>query len=339
MGYPDFVCLGFQKCGTTTLYAILKQHPQIALCRDVKEPMYYRVPVWHIVCGGTRFYNWRYFGHIQPGDTRLTGEINAGLTYGGCAKKVSRDMSPDTKLIFMMRNPVDRSYSAYRYFLARGFLPARYIRYDEEHGHAQGFDYYVHSVLDHPGRRNRVMKRQMKYVVLSQSNYATCISEYLEYFDRSNMKFVLFEEFVRDQHAACREIYEFIGVPDAPEITYDLRSNEGNERAVSPHCAKKLYWVKGLNYLFYDLCAMPRWGPKRYEQFRRYFQRVRKECLAPDPDKSKVLPETRAYLMNYFDEEICRTEKLTGRDLHGVWGSRPAPSSGGAVGLATGAGT
>ncbi len=122
-------------------------------------------------------------------------------------------------------------------------------------------------------------------------------------------------------------------------MTYNLRSNEGNERAVSPFCAKKLYWVKGMNYLFYDLCAMPCWGPKRYEQFRRYFQRVRKECLAPDPDKSKVLPETRAYLMGYFDSEICRTEELTGRDLHSVWGVRPAPSSGGAVGLATGAET
>ena len=37
---PDFICIGFQKCGTTSLYDLLKQHPNVYLTEDVKEPMF-----------------------------------------------------------------------------------------------------------------------------------------------------------------------------------------------------------------------------------------------------------------------------------------------------------
>lgn len=48
---PDFVCIGFQKCGTTTLYDLLKQHANIYLTEDVKEPMFYRVPGFRQILG------------------------------------------------------------------------------------------------------------------------------------------------------------------------------------------------------------------------------------------------------------------------------------------------
>ncbi len=317
MGYPDFVCMGFQKCGTTTLYQLLKQHPQVALCRDVKEPMYYRVPLWSIM--GRRFYRWRYFGHIEEGETRLLGEVNAGLTYGGCARKIKRDFDPDTKMIFMMRNPVDRSYSAYRYFLARGFLPASVFHYDKAHGHAEGFDHYVRSILQDDRKRSQIMKKRMKYIVLSQSNYAACIGEYLDTFDLHNMKFVIFEEFVHDEHTACRDIYDFLGIGDVQDIDYHVKSNEGAECAVSWLRAKQFWLAKGTNYCLYDLCYAMRWMPGFYRKFRRYYRDVREKTLLRDMDKSKVLPRTRDYLMAYFDADIRKLESLTGRNLRDIW--------------------
>ncbi|MCD8018541.1 MAG: sulfotransferase domain-containing protein [Clostridiales bacterium] len=319
MGYPDFVCMGFQKCGTTTLYDILKQHPQIALCRDVKEPMYYRIPFIDILGGGKLFYRKRYFGHLDPEDTRLKGEINAGLTFNGCERKLNRDMPKDAKMIFMMRNPVTRSYSAYKYFLARGFLPASYVEYDEQFGHTEGFDYYVHSVLDDPRKRKRVMKKRQTYLVLSQSNYAACISEYLQDFDIENMKFVIFEEFIKDQQAACRDIYDFLGIDDAPGIDYNVKSNETNERTVSSLRSKYFMVVKGCNYAMHDLLSMTHWAPKVFVRFRKYYRSVRSKCMIVDKDKSKVMPKTYEYLMQYFDADIRKLEKITGRDLRSIW--------------------
>ncbi len=323
MNYPDFVCMGFQKCGTTSLYTLLSHHPDIALCRDVKEPMYYRVPLASTIGLGKLYYKHRYFGHIKRGDKRLLGEINAGLTFSGCARKLSKNMPSSTKMIFMMRNPVDRSYSAYKYFLARGFLPMNIIAADKKFGHAKGFDIYVHSVLDNPKKRGCIMKKRMKYLVFSQSNYGACVSEYLSAFQLKNMHFMIFEEFVQDEHTACRRLYDFLGIADDANISYNAKSNESNEQVISPLKAKYFWLIKGVHYFFYDLIAMPHWAPKLYDRFASYYKRVRRSTLMRDTDKSKVLPQTRAYLMKYYHADIRRMEGLCGRDLRKIWCVEP----------------
>ncbi len=318
---PDFICMGFQKCGTTTLFEILNQHPQVALCRDVKEPMYYRVPVASFI-GRGRFYRWRYFGHIEEGDPRLVGEVNAGLTFTHCARKLARDLDHDTKMIFMMRNPVDRSYSAYKYFLARGFLPNEAVEADARMGHAQGFDAYVHGVLDDPRRRGKIMDKRLKYLVLSQSNYATCIEEYLDCgFSRENMKFVLFEDFVRDQHAACLDLYGFLGLEEFEGINYAVRANEGKRRAVSGPKAERAKVIKGWKYFFHEFACMQRWAPNLYQRYADFCARYRAGAIVEDmAPEQKVLPETRAFLMEYFKDEIARVQQITGLNVRKAWG-------------------
>ncbi len=320
MGYPDFVCMGFQKCGTTTLWGLLNRHPQIVLCRDVKEPMYYRVPLASKLGLGSSFYKKRYFGHVQLNDIRMKGEINAGLTFNGCARKLKHHMPRNTRMIFMLRNPVDRSYSAYKYFLARGFLPRKAIREDVKYGHAEGFDRYVRRVLEDEKAREQIMEKRLKYLVLSQSNYGACVEEFFPDFHRGNMKFVLFEEFVRDEHAACLEIFDFLELEDSLDIPYGLVENSGNECTVSPRKAKWFYLVKGAHYLFYDLMAMPYWAPDLYRKFDQYYDNVRQSSLAADMDRSQVLDSTRVFLEDYFDEDVRRMEEICGRDLRSLWG-------------------
>lgn len=330
MGYPDFFCMGFQKCGTTTLYEILRQHPGTVLCRDVKEPMYYRVPFLHIL-GGRWYYRLRYFGHVKKGDPRLKGEVNAGLTFTRCAQRLRGKVSPDVKMLFLMRDPVERSYSSYKYFLTRGFLPRDAVEYDAEHGHAAGFDHYVHSVLDDPHQRGQIMKKRLRYLVFSQSNYASCIQDYLRYFDVHNMKFIFFEEFVRNQHAACREIYDFLGLPDAPAIDYNVKANEDKERPVSYRAARRVMIAKGMHYGFYEFLGMGHWAPPLYGLVRKHYQRVRQKGIVDDLDRSRVLPQTREYLLDYFGPELRALEALTGRDPGEVWNLRSSPRLGEAV--------
>ncbi len=256
---------------------------------------------------------------MDKNDKRLKGEVNAGLTYTGCARKLRRDYPHDVKMIFMLRDPVDRSYSAYKYFLARGFLPTWAYRYDEKYGHAQGFDYYVHRILDDPKQKSQIMNKRLKYLVFSQSNYGACIAEYLNGFELKNMDFVIFERFIVNEQEECKRIYDFLGVSGEGQLDRVVKSNEGNNKAVSAWRAKQLYLIKGLNYAFYDLLAMPYWAAGLYGRFKRYYKDVRKKCLAPDTDKSKILPSTRKYLMDYYSADIEKLERLTGKDLSAVW--------------------
>lgn len=313
---PDFICVGFQKSGTTTLYEILKQHTGVILCRDVKEPMYYRVKGLHAI-GGKRYYWWRYFGHVKPDESRLIGEVNAGLTFTGCAKKICRDFSAETKLIFMMRNPADRAYSAYKYFLARGFLPVRTVTEDLKYGHAVAFEHYVHEILDHHRHRQKIMRKRLKYLVFSQSNYGTCIQEFEERFPDKHL--VFFEDFIQNQKKGSEDILQFLGIDEDQGIDYTVCANEGNERAVSGWRAKQLIIVKGVRYALKEFLFMPHWAPGLYGRFEGLYGKIRKKCLVQDEDQSQMLSETRRYLNAYFAEEIKKIEKLSGRDLSEIW--------------------
>lgn len=318
--YPQFVCVGFQKCGTTTLFEILRQHPGIVLCRDVKEPMYYRVYVLRSL-GGAWYYRKRYFGHVKPwgSETRLVGEVNAGLTFTHCAEKVCRDLPPETKVLFMMRDPASRAYSAYKYFLARGYMSEDVVRDDAENGHAAAFDRYVRSVLEDPAQRGEIMQKRLKYLVLSQGNYATCIEEYLQAFPIDQIKPIFFEEFVRDQHAACLDLYDFLGIQDDPSVDYTIHGNEGSERPVNYKAAKRVQYWKGWNFGLYEFTAMPYKFPEAYQRFRTFYEDVRAQGMEYDYDRSKMLPTTRSYLQDYYNGQVRRVEELFGRDLHDLW--------------------
>ena len=82
----SFICIGFQKCGTTSLYDLLKQHSDIYLTEDVKEPMFYRVPFVRQILGRD-WYRKRYFGHLEEAgrmapDARRRASENVGLLTG-----------------------------------------------------------------------------------------------------------------------------------------------------------------------------------------------------------------------------------------------------------------
>ena len=379
----SFICIGFQKCGTTSLYDLLKQHSDIYLTEDVKEPMFYRVPFVRRILGRDWYRN-RYFGHLEEAgrmapDARrrasenvglLTGrrgsaaagasaakegntaaqekcvpssdpvqmdgssvsrgsdsqsfplypgEINAGLGFNGCARLLGKDFSPKTKLIFMMRDPADRCYSAYKYFLALGFLPMSVVADDKKRGHAAAFDSYVRSVLFNPRRRKEIMRHRMKYLCFSQGNYAYCIQEYLRYFPRENMKFVFFEEFVRDEELVTKDILDFLQIPQDPDMTWNVKSNETNFRAASPFRSKIMYLLQGTYYTTFEFLNMKRSCPGFFRNFMAFYDWTMDKCTRPETDNSKMLPSTRKLLNRYYRSQIRQVEELAGRSVPERW--------------------
>ena len=316
---PDFVGIGFQKSGTTTLFDLLAAHPELALARDVKEPMFYRVPVFYILLWPWRrkFYSWRYFGHIAPEDPRLVGEVNAGLSFNGCAKMLTRDFDHDTKLFFMMRNPVDRAYSAFKFFAALGFLPRAVITDDIDHGHAEAFDRYCRQVLDDQAAVREVDRKRMKYLCFSQGNYADLIGEYAAF---PNKHFILFEEFVKDQKGISEQLYDFLGVSSPQEgIPYGMKANETNRRAITAAKAKKRLVIKGADYVFDEFFSVSHWWPAAYALHKGRTRKAFYSCTAEDTDRTGMKPETRALLEDYYRDQKNRTAELIGRDLDDIW--------------------
>jgi hypothetical protein len=121
---PDFIIVGAQRCGTTTLHLALKTHPLVVLHRLHKGVNYFdlkydRGPDWY-----RGHFPLRAFARARtvhsPGSP-VTGESSGYYMFHPCAaERIGHDL-PGVKLIALVRDPVERAYSAHKHEHERGF--------------------------------------------------------------------------------------------------------------------------------------------------------------------------------------------------------------------------
>jgi len=120
MTLPNFLIIGAAKSGTTALYTYLKQHPEIFMSTP-KELRYFSnvssppegIPHHRAVFSLEEYKS--YFDAVT--DEKAYGESSPMYLYTpGTAERI-RTAIPDVKILAILRNPIDRAYSAYTHAL------------------------------------------------------------------------------------------------------------------------------------------------------------------------------------------------------------------------------
>ena len=108
---PDFVVVGAQKAGTTSLYRMLRKHPQIHMPRT-KELHFFDVH-WDRASSGTPTSS-------RPGRWEWRrGEATPYYLYRPMVRERMLQVLPKARIVVILRNPVDRAYSHYWHDLRR----------------------------------------------------------------------------------------------------------------------------------------------------------------------------------------------------------------------------
>lgn len=118
---PDFLIIGAQKCGTTSLYSHLSQHPNVGAAFK-KEVRYFND---HFAEGvdwyRAHFPTFRTRNRVarQGGGRFITGEGEPSYLANPAVPQRVLDLVPDVRLIVMLRDPVKRAYSHYQHRFTR----------------------------------------------------------------------------------------------------------------------------------------------------------------------------------------------------------------------------
>jgi hypothetical protein len=121
---PGFLIVGAQRCGTTSLYRALSQHPAIlkaVLHKGVHyfDTQYGRGMSWYRAHFPLKAHAWRV--QRATGMTALTFESSPYYMFHPlAAERIARDL-PGVRLLVLVRDPVERAYSAHAHESARGF--------------------------------------------------------------------------------------------------------------------------------------------------------------------------------------------------------------------------
>ena len=175
---PDFIVIGAMKCGTTSLYNYLNEHPNVVMSVE-KEPSYF----CHNYYKGLSWYK----SQFPDNDSCLIGEASTQYTKYPIHKEVPSRINallPSVKLIYVVRDPVERMLSHY--------VHAR--SHDEE---KRQISECIHTEEKNP------------YV--AYSSYAFQIKRYLEYFDNEQLLIVDSHELKNERESVLEEIFNFIG--------------------------------------------------------------------------------------------------------------------------------
>src|SRR3954470_21966259 len=121
---PNLLIVGSQRCGTTTLYRTLTQHPAVTKAVLHKGVHYFDVDYDH----GLSWYR----AHFPLRATLAARQRRLGVPpvvlesspyymfHPLAPERIARDL-PDARVIALVRDPVERAYSAHSHELARGF--------------------------------------------------------------------------------------------------------------------------------------------------------------------------------------------------------------------------
>lgn len=121
---PSFILAGAQRCGTTSLFRALIDHPAILQPVHHKGINYFDVGYqhgWPWYQGHFPLRAWASVQATRAGEEIVTFDASGYYVYHPhVADRLAQDL-PDVKVLVMLRDPVERAFSAYRHELARGF--------------------------------------------------------------------------------------------------------------------------------------------------------------------------------------------------------------------------
>lgn len=206
---PDFIIIGAQKGGTTSLYEYLSQHPDIAraLRKEIRffDEQYNKGLAWYRSFFPTFA---KCHHHLRATGQRLqTGEATPEYLFDPLVPERMRGVLPGVKLIVMLRDPVSRAYSHYQHVLRRGREP---LSFDES---VKQELQQLRSGHDQRDPHQRYGPRTHKmYSYVSRGYYAAQIRAWLRFFEKSQFLFLRSEDFYERPNDVLQRTGSFLGL-------------------------------------------------------------------------------------------------------------------------------
>lgn len=278
---PNLFVVGAMKSGTTTICSYLAEHPDIFIC-DPKEPMHFAAEVpWQ---KGNSEYLRLYEG---AGNVRYLVDGSTNYTkrpiYDGVAKRI-HDFNPDSKIVYFMRDPVERFVSEYRHVAASG------------------------REMDSP--RAAIAKRS---TYLVNSHYAYQIRPYLDLFGETQVFIETFETLRDRPLETCRRIFQWLGIDD--EFTPPSVGAAFNAGVTEATVVDQTSWTwRTMEYLRGNPIA-ELLVPSRLRLWYRSTMIPNRTFRFNDDTFHSQIDEIRPLLVSIMKPWVREIEELTGRSF------------------------
>jgi hypothetical protein len=275
---PNLIVIGGLKCGTTSLHHYLNLHPQIAMSRPKELNFFVAELNWDL---GPDWYA-SHFDRSAP----VRGETSPHYTnlprFGGVAGRMREVLGADARIVYMVRDPIDRMLSHYLHNVGGGYESRP-----------------LETALADP---------DSAYV--ARSRYAMQAGPYLKAFGPERVLIVTREELRDDRLGTMRRTFEFCGVDagfTSPQFEREWETGGGKQDG-GFRLMDRAVRLPGLRSLDRNFDRLP-------ESLRWLVERIVHDPERGAAPKPELPDELRVRLRELLAEDTARLERIAGREL------------------------
>ena len=277
---PNFIVVGAAKAGTTWIQACLQEHPDVFVPKEGEVDFfsfyYHRGLSWYS----------RFFDSASP--QAICGEKSPSyMVTPEAAQRINHHV-PDAKLIFVLRNPIDRAYSHYCMHARVGAVS-----------------------------KDIEMELRGGTRIVDEGLYYTHLSRYIDLFGRDKILCLLYEDLKNDPRTFIRDVYAFIGVSSEFEPPSLFERH---------HAKKTLPRFTQVNRLFANaakrLAGSGKLGSALDEKLRAAGIDRSLRMINPRATYPEISPNKKRFLAEYYASDIEKLSDLLHRDLYEPWVGR-----------------
>jgi hypothetical protein len=225
---PDFLICGGQRCGTTSTYKMLSSHPDVLPAVLLKGVHYFDTGFDHSL-------NW-YRAHFplratarrreaKTGRRPITGESSPYYLFHPLAASRIASTLPGVKTIVLLRDPVERAFSAHSHELARGYESLDFesaIALEEARTRGE-----AKRLTADPTAQSEDLQH---HAYLARGRYVEQLTRMEKAIGRDSMLVVDADDLFRDPQPAMDAMCEFLGIRPHPDRDA-LRKHNARDRA------------------------------------------------------------------------------------------------------------
>ena len=290
--HPNFIIIGAMKAATTSLYTYLKQHPEVFMT-SIKEPMFFnnlhKANDFKVHGRKTKkITTFEEYYSLFEGvkNEKAIGEASPSYLFNEECPQLIKKHLPETKIIAVLRQPVDRAYSNFLHTRKSGREPISNfeIAFNKE-------------------KERKTEKWSPLYYYESQGYYNKQLERYYSLFPKENIKILLFEDLTKNTIEICQSIFTFLNidntfVPDTREKT----NVSGTPKGIFGWLIMKLRYYNLMPNIQFSNYLPP-------FVIKFLFRSTYKKA---EPLSKKVV---KRLTQRFYKEDILNLEKLIGKDL------------------------
>lgn len=293
---PNFFIVGAPKCGTTALSAYLAAHPNVYFSNP-KEPHYFAadLPFFRRAFADEKRY-YDLFRDAGP-EHKAIGEASVWYLYSRDAIPAIRDALPESRIVVMLRRPVDMVYSLHGQWLYTQ-------NEDQEDFEAAWRLQAARSEGKSLPRHLRQPPQMLQYGDIGK--YSGYIERLFSLFPRQQVRVILFDDLTSDPKSVYDSVLSFLQLPDDgrrkfPRVNVSKVSRFPRLTLWSRNAPASLSRILNANRAVRNL---------KYSAIRLI------DKFNEKPQKRPPLPERfRQELNDYFLSDVQRLESIIERDL------------------------